>query len=127
MVTITPEQRINGNRTIAQFDGWKSMGLSRRGLFGKKTEYFKRGKREPMPFITTFKYDSSWDALMPIVKKVFKKMKGNGSQELMKLHIPSKIGAGLMQVNINAVWIAVIEFIEWYNKQWYVTQIKTTS
>ena len=99
---------LEGNKLIAEFMGWKSGGFARRSIFpfGKKTEYFKRGKNEIMPFITTFEYHLSWDWLMPVIVKII-----NQDEKDMNLEIRKELSCA----DFKGTYQEVIKFIKWHN------------
>jgi hypothetical protein len=63
----------------------------------------------------SMKYHSSWDWLMPVWKKVVD-IGDNIGSEVRNVYF-TNIKHGLYVCDINVVFKAVVEFIEWYNKQ----------
>jgi hypothetical protein len=65
---------------------------------------------------STFKFDTSWDWLMPVLNKI-----KQSNPEAFKLHLfrgPLLPFARLyIDSPINEVYKAVVEFIKWYNQQ----------
>lgn len=120
---------MNDTKIIAEFMGWRSQGFARRGIFGPKTEYFKRGVREPMPFITTFLYDKKWDWLMPVVDEIEsgEHITGEGNWGPYRVEIGRTwcyVGFGRFEITttradgatkIEAAYKTVVAFIKWYN------------
>lgn len=56
------------------------------------------------------KYDTSWDWLMPVVVKCF------NVSENMKSYFLHKLCSALLEINIDSLYKAVIEFIKEYNE-----------
>ena len=104
---MNTEQIEEGNKLIADFTGNKS--------FFTDEETFAIGKeREQHPFryddISETKFHSSWDWLMPAVKKI---------QQLKIAEFTNKkpVMAAIMDVEIESLWNSVVVFIKWYNQQ----------
>lgn len=77
-------------------------------LYGNKVSH----KSTKTGLVTTMKYHTSWDWLMPVVKQI-----KNLNREYKRHynHI-DKIDQALIDVNINKLFEIVVEFIKWYNK-----------
>lgn len=126
-----------GNRLIAEFMGYKY--FPNHTLDGIKGVY-RCGGKEPMN-IKEFKYHSSWDWLMHVVEKI-EDIKVNGidyerevewqfSVEIMNMGcvihrdvLPQYWGTETdflklydceANSKIYSTWLAVIQFIQWYN------------
>lgn len=82
---------IEGNKLIAEF-----MGL---------THLHSQTRTE------TLKYHDSWDWLMQVVEKCL-----IGEAECKEKELITNIYNGLTNINIFNTWLAVIEFIKWYNQ-----------
>jgi hypothetical protein len=67
-------------------------------------------------YITDLSYHSSWDALMPVVKKIFETLIGNVEDETFGLE--SKIKKGLTDIDIDFTYKYVVEYIKWYKQEW---------
>ena len=122
---MTPEEILNGNKLIAEF---MSLEIITDGISWFDTNYKSLGN-----------YDSSWDWLMPVVEKIenleFGKWyvhiqgntvnieDGNDDIGLWDFHINnddpimSIFPSNKNLKPIEAVYIAVTEFIRWYNEQ----------
>jgi hypothetical protein len=66
------------------------------------------------------KYHSSWDWLMPVVEKI----EGLGHIITIRdqdcwidLNTGEEFGAGSQGSKLSSIYVAVIDFIKWYNKQ----------
>src|SRR5574344_1719127 len=59
------------------------------------------------------KFHSSWDWLVPVVEKILGTE--NNSSDWEKHY--TQIHDSLWSINIESVWLSVVEFIKWYNKQ----------
>lgn len=93
---MTNERRletIKGNMVIARY-----MGTPEEELF------FPDGKTR------NFRYHMSWDALMPVVEKCV------SSMEINTYHY-DQIHDALWSCNIDAIYDAVVEFLNWYNEE----------
>ena len=58
------------------------------------------------------KYDSSWDWLMPVVGKIINDLGVHEESEFMVC-----VKYNLSAVQLDAVWLNVIKFIQWHNEQ----------
>lgn len=99
---------VNGNKTIAEFMS-KIYESELDAIWGQLQE---SGHRNPdlMDDPKNYKhYHSSWDWLMPVVTKCFE------NADLDNAYL-TDIREALWDVpNIEAVWLAVVKFIAWYN------------
>ena len=97
---------LENNILIAEF-----MGLD--VLYGNmvRHETAKTGIEDILT-VTIMKYGSSWDWLIPVLRKVFKTMNG---QEKYQLH-HEIISDAHSDLSIVGTYDAVIEFIKYYNK-----------
>jgi hypothetical protein len=68
--------------------------------------YFEQGY-----MVSELKYNTSWDWLMPVVEKCYQCDYEEGSDLHMLLN------DAIMTINISEVYKAVVEFIQWYNKE----------
>ena len=113
---------------IAEFMGWKeNKDMEVKLTSGGITYYFQKNDEACIP--ETMCYHSDWNWLMPVVEKIesLPTMKDNGNF-FFEIHqdsvtvfnstrmdiIIEVIGQGS---RINNTYQAVIEFIQWYNKQ----------
>ncbi len=100
-----------GNKLIAEFMGYKQHN------HGSYKTFEIDGKHI---YESVLQYHSSWDWLMPVVKmcmsKSFELSKGKrGYEDNLNKYRRLNIEEGLRTVDIEAVWLAVIQFIKWYN------------
>ena len=105
---MTSKEIIEGNKLIAEF-----MGKTIYPVRG--TKEFKKWKGTPCDYeYFEVKYHSSWDWLMPVCKKINESVIGitlDGSFAPVY-----RMLKGLTEINIEATWLAVVEFIKWYNQ-----------
>jgi hypothetical protein len=93
-----------GNKLIAKFAGYEQCGKP-------EWEYsycMIEGKSHREDEL---KFHTSWDWLMPVVEKIRDVQISEGwsnKQPVIK---------ALSDVNITILWKAVVQFIQWYNKQ----------
>lgn len=109
-----------GNKLIAEFMGcyketvyWNSVPTEVWGF--KNTHITDRwldgcfGEQTP--------YNNNWNLLMPVIKKINDcrtLVDGSAIPVLMKSGLVKR---ELLRLEIEAVWLAVVEFIQWHNKQ----------
>lgn len=132
---MTTQEIIEGNKLIAEFMTGETYNTFYLPEFG---QYFNSyGQIE---YTETFspnelKYHSSWDWLMPVVEKIedvkVGLLKNGDNQEYRnQFYImrnvswitPSNwcnnlIDTIVCKTKIEAVWLACVEFIKWYNEQ----------
>jgi len=71
-------------------------------------------------YLNDLKYHTSWDWLMPVVEKIESL---SGTTVLIKrigceiIMYGKTISKQTSDTKIEAVWLAVIEFIKWYNEK----------
>lgn len=109
------EQELEGNKLIAEF-----MGLIFNGHHWELPQLHGRNK-----IYEELKYHSSWDWLMAVAEKIEQTgciieiwlSLGKGCR-ITKVTSKIKSWQTVMESNstIEAVWLAVIEFIKWYNQ-----------
>lgn len=117
-----------GNKLIAEFMG---------GIYHSKLFHIGENQiwlpRHNMCEQSRLKYDSSWDWLMPVVEKIEKIVLNNGDcfqisigkhkisiirkDKLANPYLKEEIYIPVNGAKIEATWIAVVQFIEWYNNQ----------
>lgn len=105
---------IEGNKLIAEFlfPNWQEEFnndniIIEKGIMVKAILYSKDYEQ--------LRYHSSWDWLMPVVEKIWDKTtKGEfpfeTNREYSFLLLP-------IYTNIDEVWLSVVEFLQWLNKQ----------
>ena len=110
---------IEGNKLVAEFDGW----VIDNSFPDKDRTYIKNGGIE---LDTTFKYHTSWDWLMPVVENIQSlAIDEVGEINVMIASHECLIGEDYYHPIINIerngsyismIYIAVVEFIKWYNE-----------
>lgn len=126
-----------GNELIMKFDGWELKSFQ---TFdpehntqnpGSNTyyAYVKNGHAvRPEDIAFDIVYHQSWDALMPVVEKIADKITGcivkiqfgyGYSECSIGNNVISMKDIGMINeaTPIETVWLAVIQFIKWYNSQ----------
>ena len=117
---MSKEEILESNKLIAEFMG---------GLF-KSNKFTINDGWVWLPFenmckITSLRYNSSWDWLMPVVEKIEKIIwnKIDLTEEViingLSCRIPIKDDAfiSIKNTKIEATYDCVVEFIKWYNNQ----------
>jgi hypothetical protein len=114
---MTQEQVLEGNKLIACFVGYKyNIGFKSYEL--KKDGVVVNSIGLPL-LMTGFKYNSSWDWLMPVVEKI-ESIKNSDDYEVDIFGKCCDIGGqfeGVCKTKIEGTYKAVVEFIKWHNKQ----------
>ena len=103
---MTKEKLLEGNKLIAEFmEGiFKIVDLDTKN--SEECVFFNKGN-DPFPF-NSLAYHRDWNWLMEVVEKIdILSTKDSSKLKIEELSIFSEI---------YEVWIAAIEFIEWYNK-----------
>jgi len=106
------EEIINGNKLIAEFMG---------GVYETKEQpipYFENIEfAGPYPSNEDLKYHTSWDWLMPVVRKIVELCCDSDNYDLfMSDHYTSILDTIPIAI-IEDAYKVVVEFIEWYNAQ----------
>ncbi len=107
------EEIIEGNKLIAEFMG---------GEFNERQSfvYFKLPVNKAYSVLDDLKYHSSWDWLMPVVEKIEKGNFGvKQCRKVVEIYIDDtkeNIIHSKHRNRIESLWYAIIEFINWYNK-----------
>ena len=100
---------ISDNILIAEFDGWKlkhncTDRYVRKKLGGDGYNIVREDK---------FLYhDGSWNVIMPVVKKVFECSNVN----FIPAFYYENLSNAVLAVDFEKTYIAVVEFIKWYNE-----------
>lgn len=99
---MTKKQILEGNKIISGYDELK------KDDYGKffKNGIFK-GYNEG-----DFLYHKSWDWLMPVVHKIY----DTTSEDIQTFNGFAIFEYGL-RTEMKDIWLSVVEFIKWYNKQ----------
>lgn len=98
----TTEQK---NRMIAEFMGLEPLSSDPKNFF------FYRPLSNYI-YTKSMQYNTSWDWLMPVVEAIY-----NTGLDEQNTNEIGDVTHALLDVNINAVHEAVVQFIEWYNEQ----------
>lgn len=106
LAAALPVSTEEGNKLIALFMGMKCTN-TKGGVFRDETKtigktYFSL----PMNGYEPLQYNSSWDWIMPVAKKCISSYHDNRQDIFQSLH----------EVDIQKVWSACVEFIQWYNE-----------
>jgi hypothetical protein len=97
---MTQEEIIHGNKLIAEF----------MGLEYTTKKYWKIGDITGNNQLFELHYHTSWDWLMPVVEKC------NAIIHHSK-YVSNDLQRALCAVDIKLIFLAVVEFIKWYNPQ----------
>lgn len=101
------EKILEGNKLIAEF-----MGLSYCDKYQYEGWYQNNEYNYRICDFNSLKYHSSWDWLIPAVEKIEHTMYVN----IKGCHVTiSSIVNVSKSTKIEAVWIAAVAFIKWYN------------
>jgi len=111
------QEILKGNKLIAEFMELRMNAIGKNtGNSDMRREYFwhfddiNKRDAEALP-----DYHSSWDWLMPVVEKIEKEHNGVVIR-YESCELPIIIERVTGNTKIEATWIAIIKFIEWYNK-----------
>ena len=110
-----------GNRLIAEFIGWKNIGM-------KDLELWQRFPNDMGITTPQCKFHSDWNWLMSVVEKIIKEYRTDYYNEYdmcqpdlysVTIGYDAKYSSQGLSKNslIEATWLAVIELIKWYNTQ----------
>jgi hypothetical protein len=91
------EEILEGNKLIALFDGYEI----------KDTKWWKNGLWTTEKYL---EYNSSWDRLMPVIKKI--RQLCTSDEEWKRFEF---IIGNLRYIDIIPTFKSVVAFIEWYN------------
>jgi hypothetical protein len=116
-----------GNKLIAEFDGWT---FENRDEFNRPSKLLFARKATPYTILLleNLEYHSSWDWLMPVVEKLHEGVGWMDGGADVTIHYKNchieymdedveydESAQG--ETKIEAVWQAVVQFIQWYNNQ----------
>ena len=106
---MTQDEFLHINETIAVFDGWeiKEGGFEMPDKSILKVQYYLKDGYKKYDHELT--YHLSWDALMPVVKKIF-------SNESVNVNYTLRITQSLLDNDIKKAWNHSYLFIDWLNK-----------
>lgn len=113
-------------RMLAEFMGWHYIGdkrnlpwVKRRACFSTpRNKYFK-------PYIDWFKYDTSWDRLMPVVRYIVLLCTAENNDELFMSDQYTSILDTVPMADLESSFKVVVEFVEWYNTNFTPEQQQT--
>jgi hypothetical protein len=103
---------IEGNKLIAEFDGWRKSPYSNT----PNKMYKGEGKTEVGIHVDQLKYHSSWDSLMPVIAKINLIYEAGIKEEYVRV-LWDEIHCMLSKLNILRTNAAIVQFIQWYNTQ----------
>lgn len=121
---MTQEEIIEGNKLIAEFDGYKFVNDDSLAYPNGYYYYPNDGCGNSLKELEEFEYNSSWDWLMPVIEKIEKtgccaSIINNGCN--IKTFISGDNGFNLnacdFESKIQTVYAVVVEYIKWYNKK----------
>lgn len=92
---------IEGNKIIAEFDGWVLIPIEENLCI---PTHYERG-HDWWDLDHPFLYNESWDYLMPVVEKI----------ESIHDDHHGYFGVHIISTKIKSTWYNVIQFINWYN------------
>jgi len=95
---------------IAEFDGWV---LRHNPVVSQKC-WFKKGLCHHLDRTHIFKYDSDWNLLMPVIKKIMEM--DEPPKESKGWYAYCSIESHLSLVEVDRTYREVLEYINWYNK-----------
>lgn len=117
---------LEGNKLITEIDGWVLFPAY--PFEGTTTicipEHYERG--QDWHSLEKITYHSSWDSLMPVVEKIEdigymvvikRTSKRTGFCQIIAMDSQFRGIAQYHASKITAVWLAVVDFIQWYNTQ----------
>jgi hypothetical protein len=116
---------IEGNKLIAEFMGAKTDTYGRWYYTPRVNNLYFLGDD-----VKEFKYHSSWDWLMLVVEKI-EAIENSDDYEVDIFGNCCQIGtldenSAVGKTKIEAVWLAVIQFIEWFNSEQSVKESDTS-
>jgi len=103
---MTSQDIERGNRLIAEFDGVK---------LGEDKYSWRPGCTEPLQ-VHHLNYHKEWGWLMPAAKKILglTPIQGKAMQHILQMEV---VVSALMVADIDKLYAAVLQFLEWYNSQ----------
>jgi len=123
-------ETTQGNRMIAEFMGLKPRTMDGNSFYWSDSPFYHVAldtEEQVMQAISEYaKYHESWDWLMPVVETIEGIL--NSKLNPFEVSIHSKAcqiySIGIIKTfgsdgstKIEAVWLAVLKFIEWYNEK----------
>ena len=139
---MTQEEIIEGNKLIAKFMEFKSTNKCVRSESGKYYDYHSNPNficikedeicvesekgyglvEQDYLFVEDLKFNSSWDWLMPVVEKIENVLDGDVSVIISDASCSISYSNSYSicaeaYTKIEAIWLACVNFITWYNLQ----------
>ncbi len=120
---MTNEQIIEGNKLIAEFDGWVlTIGNFAHAFNGKEDNAQETKRRNRLIGFDDcidnedLKYHSSWDWLMPVAKKISDMRKEGGGELNGKVFdLIHMMFHEVLDNTPSKLWVVIVEFIKWHN------------
>jgi hypothetical protein len=118
---MTNEEIKSGNKLICDFMGVKPKMQSPDIYYWNDGPYFYVCETTPekvMEAIVGYvKYRSSWDSLMPVIRKIISEMGAIIVTQMSKEEVSYKTNITKMYIGIpiDLAWLAVVEYLEWFN------------
>lgn len=105
--SLTVKEAIEqGNKLIAEFDGIK---------IGVDKYSWHPGCEEPIQ-VKNLNYHASWGWIMPVAKKILDLTPLNG-KAMSHINQMERVVSALMVADMNKIYLACVDFINWYNEQ----------
>ncbi len=106
---MTEQEICEGNKLIAEFMGFKNTTPD-----DKDFDIYEN-ERGDLIELMSVKYRSSWDCLMPVVRKIVNLCVDDGG-DLFESDQYTSILDTIPIAEIESAYKVVVEFINWYNK-----------
>lgn len=121
---MTPQEIIDGNKLIAEFMAMEVYGIFETGGNPLKATYHSSqiSLFESKGYKVQLLFHSSWDWLIPVVKKCSESFEYNQYDSEEYYHITKEIFhpdyslSEFMDADIEAIYIRVVTYIKWYNQ-----------
>lgn len=107
---------LEGNRLIDEFMGFIIKDFDGAGIRRIENELQESPYYDWLP-VKHLEYDSSWEALMPVVNNICKNYYDSQPQFEDDIITDNNIFRLSIMANIKDVWLSAVEFIRWHNNQ----------